>query len=51
MTYGIKDSRSMKDQRESLPIFKLKDQLIQAVADNQVCAGSANQKGGCVCNW
>jgi ATP-dependent RNA helicase DHX8/PRP22 len=36
VTYGIKDSRSMKEQRESLPIFKLKEQLINAVHDNQV---------------
>lgn len=36
VTYGIKDSRTMKEQRESLPIFKLKDQLINAVHDNQV---------------
>jgi hypothetical protein len=35
-TFGIKDDRSIKDQRESLPIFKLKDQLVQAVIDNQV---------------
>ena len=36
VTYGIKDSRSIKDQRENLPIFKLKDQLVAAVNDNQV---------------
>jgi hypothetical protein len=30
------DARSIKDQRESLPIFKLKPQLIEAVRDNQV---------------
>lgn len=35
-TYGMSDSRSIKEQRESLPIYKLKDQLIQAVNDNQV---------------
>ena len=33
----MKDARSMKEQRESLPIFKLKEQLIAAVHDNQVC--------------
>ncbi len=38
-TFGIRDNRSIKDQRESLPIFKLREQLIQAVHDNQV--------GGC----
>jgi hypothetical protein len=35
-TFGIKDDRSIKEQRESLPIFRLKDQLVQAVVDNQV---------------
>ncbi|PRW58375.1 putative pre-mRNA-splicing factor ATP-dependent RNA helicase [Chlorella sorokiniana] len=35
-TFGIRDNRSIKDQRESLPIFKLREQLIQAVHDNQV---------------
>lgn len=36
-TFGIRDSRSIKDQRESLPIYKLREQLIQAIQDNQVC--------------
>ena len=35
-TFGIKDNRSIKDQRESLPIFKLREQLLAAVNDNQV---------------
>jgi ATP-dependent RNA helicase DHX8/PRP22 len=35
-TFGIRDNRSIKDQRESLPIYKLRDQLIQAVNGNQV---------------
>ena len=35
-TYGIKDSRSIKEQRESLPIYRFKDQIIDAVADNQM---------------
>ncbi|KFM27366.1 putative pre-mRNA-splicing factor ATP-dependent RNA helicase [Auxenochlorella protothecoides] len=35
-TFGIRDSRSIREQRESLPIFKLRDQLVAAVADNQV---------------
>ena len=35
-TFGINDARSMKEQRESLPIFKLHDQLVQAVHDNQI---------------
>ena len=35
-TFGIRDTRSIKEQRESLPIFKLREQLIRAVNDNQV---------------
>ncbi len=35
-TFGIRDNRSIKEQRESLPIYKLREQLVQAVADNQV---------------
>ena len=35
-TFGIKDSRSILDQRQSLPIYKLKEQLVQAILDNQV---------------
>eukprot|EP00878_Enallax_costatus_P035553 GHUV01039707.1.p1 GENE.GHUV01039707.1~~GHUV01039707.1.p1 ORF type:complete len:188 (-),score=34.95 GHUV01039707.1:269-784(-) len=35
-TFGIQDSRSILEQRQSLPIYKLKDQLVQAVLDNQV---------------
>lgn len=36
VSYGQKDARSIKEQRDSLPIAKLQDQLVQAVADNQV---------------
>ncbi|CAI4226894.1 unnamed protein product [Auanema sp. JU1783] len=35
-TYGKRTNLSMKEQRESLPIFGLKQQLIQAMADNQI---------------
>jgi ATP-dependent RNA helicase DHX8/PRP22 len=28
-TYGQRDTRSIKEQRESLPIYKLRDQLVQ----------------------
>lgn len=34
-TFGFNDARPIKDQRESLPIFKLRDQLIEAVNTNQ----------------
>ena len=38
-TFGMRDARPIKEQRESLPIFKLRDQLVQAVAENQArCA-------------
>ena len=35
-TYGIRDTRSIKEQRESLPIFNLREALLEAVAGNQV---------------
>lgn len=35
-TFGIQDKRSIKEQRESLPVFMMKDQLIRAVNENQV---------------
>lgn len=35
-TFGIQDARSIKEQRESLPIFTLRDALLSAVHDNQV---------------
>ena len=35
-TFGQKSSLPMQAQRESLPIFKLRYELIQAVNDNQV---------------
>ncbi|VDO70559.1 unnamed protein product [Heligmosomoides polygyrus] len=35
-TYGKRTNLSMKEQRESLPIFNLKKALIQAMTDNQI---------------
>ena len=35
-SYGRKTEMSIMEQRQSLPIFKLKDQLVQAISDNQV---------------
>lgn len=35
-TFGQKSALPMQAQRESLPIFKLRDELIQAVNDNQI---------------
>eukprot|EP00467_Chlorarachnion_reptans_P021821 CAMPEP_0114522842 /NCGR_PEP_ID=MMETSP0109-20121206/20963_1 /TAXON_ID=29199 /ORGANISM="Chlorarachnion reptans, Strain CCCM449" /LENGTH=1136 /DNA_ID=CAMNT_0001704097 /DNA_START=88 /DNA_END=3498 /DNA_ORIENTATION=+ len=36
LSYGIITNKSIKEQREGLPIYKLRNQLLQAVADNQV---------------
>eukprot|EP00954_Amorphochlora_amoebiformis_P019370 1332178-Amorphochlora_amoeboformis.AAC.2 len=36
LSYGIITNKSIKEQREGLPIFKLRNQLLQAIADNQV---------------
>ncbi|VDK55267.1 unnamed protein product, partial [Cylicostephanus goldi] len=35
-TYGKRTNLSMKEQRESLPIFGLKKALLQAMSDNQI---------------
>lgn len=36
LSYGIISNKNIKEQRESLPIFKLKSQLCQAISQNQV---------------
>lgn len=36
LSYGIISNKSIKEQRESLPVFKLKTELIRAISENQV---------------
>ena len=36
LSYGQISNKSMKEQRENLPIYKLKSELCQAIAQNQV---------------
>lgn len=36
LSYGIISNKSLKEQRESLPIYRLKKELIQAIATNQI---------------
>lgn len=36
LSYGVISSKSIKEQRESLPVYRLKSELIQAFKDNQV---------------
>ncbi|KAL8435108.1 hypothetical protein Efla_006329 [Eimeria flavescens] len=36
VSFGIKSTMSIAEQRRSLPIFKLKEQLLKAIGDNQV---------------
>jgi ATP-dependent RNA helicase DHX8/PRP22 len=36
LSYGIISNKSITEQRESLPIFKLKPELIRAITENQV---------------
>ncbi|KDO26216.1 hypothetical protein SPRG_08578 [Saprolegnia parasitica CBS 223.65] len=36
LSYGHVSAKSMIEQRESLPVFKLKGQLMQAIRDNQI---------------
>ena len=35
-TFGIRDVRSIKEQRESLPVYEYRDQIIESVKSNQV---------------
>ncbi|KAL1138050.1 hypothetical protein AAG570_009745 [Ranatra chinensis] len=35
-SFGMKTNMSLLEQRQSLPIYKLKDELIKAVTDNQI---------------
>lgn len=35
-TYGKRTTMTIKEQRESLPIFALKSALMQAIHDNQI---------------
>ncbi|KAK7010900.1 ATP-dependent RNA helicase DHX8 [Biomphalaria glabrata] len=35
-SYGKKEKKSIIEQRQSLPIYKLKDDLLKAVSDNQI---------------
>lgn len=34
--FGIRQTKSIAEQRKSLPVYKLRDQLIQAILENQV---------------
>jgi len=36
VSYGQKSSKPIQEQRQSLPIFRLRDQLLSAIKDNQV---------------
>lgn len=36
LSYGQISNKSMKEQREGLPIYRLKSELCQAIAQNQV---------------
>ena len=36
LSYGIISNKSIKEQRESLPVFRLKSELMRAMSENQV---------------
>lgn len=36
LSYGIISNKSIKDQRESLPVYRLKPELMRAISENQV---------------
>lgn len=50
VSYGKKTSMSIIEQRESLPIFKLKQQLLKAIVDNQVRKCNESYCAGCRCH-
>ena len=35
-SFGRKTNLTIKEQREGLPVYKLRDQMIQAIQDNQI---------------
>jgi ATP-dependent RNA helicase DHX8/PRP22 len=36
LSYGIISNKSIKEQRESLPVYKLKTELMRAISENQI---------------
>jgi ATP-dependent RNA helicase DHX8/PRP22 len=36
LSYGIISSKSLKEQRESLPVYRLKPELMRAIVENQI---------------
>jgi ATP-dependent RNA helicase DHX8/PRP22 len=36
LSYGIISNKSIKEQRESLPVYRLKKELMEAIANNQI---------------
>ena len=36
LSYGKISTKSIKEQRESLPVYRLKEQLMEAISQNQV---------------
>jgi ATP-dependent RNA helicase DHX8/PRP22 len=36
LSYGIISNKSIKEQRESLPVYRLKNELMKAIAENQL---------------
>jgi len=51
VTYGRATTMSIKEQRESLPIYKLRAQLLQAIHDNQVLVVIGETGSGSVDCW
>jgi ATP-dependent RNA helicase DHX8/PRP22 len=45
-TFGFNDTRPIKQQREGLPIFAFRDDIIQGVADNKIIILSAETGSG-----
>ena len=45
-TFGFNDTRPIKEQREGLPIFPFRSDIIQGVAENRVIILSAETGSG-----
>lgn len=51
VSFGIKSTLSIAEQRRSLPIYKLKEQLLKAIMGNQVLIVIGETGSGAVSSW
>lgn len=51
LSYGIISNKSIKEQRESLPVYRLKKQLLEAIAKNQILVVVGETGSGKTVSW